>query len=41
MYFEMIKRFKGEFPVLHPKTDMEISDKLLDKLLEAQGVMHE
>lgn len=35
MYFELIKRFKNDFPLLHPKTDMEISDKLLDKLLEA------
>lgn len=41
MYFELIKRFKGNFPLLHPKTDMEIHDKLLDKLLEAQGVVDE
>lgn len=39
MYFELIKRFKGDFPLLHPKVDMEINDKLLDKLLEAQGVV--
>jgi len=41
MYFELIKRFKGDFPQLHPKTDMEIQDKLLDKLLEAQTVVQE
>ena len=35
MYFELMKRFKGDFPLLHPKKDMEISDKLLNKLLEA------
>ena len=39
MYFELMKRFKGDFPLLHPKTDMEIHDKLLDKLLEAQSVI--
>lgn len=39
MYFELMKRFKGGFPLLDPKTDMEIHDKLLDKLLEAQSVI--
>lgn len=35
MYFELVKRFKGDFPLLDPKTDMEINSPLLDKLTEA------
>jgi hypothetical protein len=33
MYFELLKRFKGDVPLLHPVKDMEIEDKTLDKLL--------
>lgn len=36
IYFEMMRRFSGQPPLLHPVRDMEIEDKTLGKLLEAQ-----
>lgn len=39
MYFELLKRFKGTLPLLHPISDMEIESKTLKKLLDAQGVV--
>ena len=39
MYFELLKRFKGSLPLLHPVSDMEIESKTLKKLLEAQEVV--
>lgn len=36
MYFELLRRFKGKIPLLHPVDDMEIEDKMLGQLLEAQ-----
>jgi hypothetical protein len=35
MFFELVKRFKGEFPLLDPKEDMEIESPLLEKLIQA------
>jgi len=39
MYFELLKRFKGTLPLLHPISDMEIESKTLKKLLDAQEVV--
>ena len=35
MYFELLRRFKENIPLLHPVDDMEIEDKVLGQLLEA------
>ena len=36
MYFELLKRFQGALPLLHPVDDMEIESKKLKKLLNEQ-----
>ena len=36
MYFELLKRFNGELPLLHPLSDMEIESSTLKKLIEGQ-----
>lgn len=36
MFFELLKRFNANLPLLHPVNDMEINDKRLLKLIEAQ-----
>lgn len=41
MYFELLKRFKSNLPLLHPIDDMEIGSKTLKKLLDAQEVVTE
>ena len=33
MYFELLRRFNGNIPLLDPVEDMEIEDKLLTKLI--------
>lgn len=38
MYFELIKRFKGDLPLLNPLDDMEIESKKLKKLLKEQEI---
>ena len=39
MYFELLRRFQGGLPLLHPVDDMEIKSKTLKKLLAAQDVV--
>ena len=41
MYFELLKRFKGNLPLLHPIENMEIKSKTLKKLLRAQELTTE
>ena len=41
MYFELLKRFKGNLPLLHPIENMEIKCKTLKKLLRAQELTTE
>ena len=36
MYFELLRRFNGNIPLLDPVEDMEIEDKLLTKLIKAR-----
>ena len=36
MFFELLKRFDSQLPLLHPLTDMQIESKKLTKLIEAQ-----
>ena len=39
MYFELLKRFQGNLPLLHPVDDMEIESKTLRKLLKQQELV--
>ena len=41
MYFELMKRFQSNLPLLHPAVDMEIKSKTLKKLLDAQEIVTE
>ena len=41
MYFELLNRFKGTLPLLHPIENMEIKSKTLKKLLKAQSLTTE
>ena len=41
MFFELLKRFQGNLPLLHPVDDMEIGSRTLKKLLSAQQVITE
>ena len=41
MYFELMKRFRSDLPLLHPVKDMEIESRTLTKLLSAQEIVSE